>query len=245
MKKIISILNNIDNKYLYSIIFLLFLIIIIIIFVSNSSEQVVVTEQIPLECNEEVVEETNNVKVDIKGAVNNPGVYELESNSRVIDAINMAGGLLENADTTLINLSKNLTDEMTIIIYTKEEIENYKATQKQIEYVYIEVESCPDKINDACINPSSEESSSSSKTENTSTKTSTTQDNTTEESKLVSINTATSDELQTISGIGKSKAEAIINYRTQNGSFKSIEDIKNVSGIGDSLFEKIKDYITI
>jgi len=49
----------------------------------------------------------------------------------------------------------------------------------------------------------------------------------------------------TVSGIGKSKANSIIEYRNSNGSFKSIEDIKNVSGIGESLYEKIKDFITL
>ena len=62
---------------------------------------------------------------------------------------------------------------------------------------------------------------------------------------LININTATSEQLQTLSGIGESKAAAIISYREENGDFGSIEDIKNVSGIGDSTYEKIKDYITV
>ena len=49
----------------------------------------------------------------------------------------------------------------------------------------------------------------------------------------------------TLTGIGEKKAEDIIKYREENGEFTSIEDIKNVKGIGDSLFEKIKDYITL
>ena len=49
----------------------------------------------------------------------------------------------------------------------------------------------------------------------------------------------------TLTGIGEAKADAIINYRNENGSFKQIEDIKNVSGIGDSVFEKIKDNIIL
>ena len=66
-----------------------------------------------------------------------------------------------------------------------------------------------------------------------------------EDKELVNINKANIEELMTISGIGKSKAEAIIKYREENNSFKSIEEIKKVPGIGDSLFETIKDYITI
>ena len=61
----------------------------------------------------------------------------------------------------------------------------------------------------------------------------------------VSINTASKEELMTLSGIGEAKAGAIIEYREKNGNFASIEDIKNVSGIGDAIFEKIKDNITI
>lgn len=68
-------------------------------------------------------------------------------------------------------------------------------------------------------------------------------DNTTE--KLVNINTATQTELETLSGIGTSTATKIINYRKENGKFKSIEDIKNVSGIGESKYENIKNNITI
>lgn len=61
----------------------------------------------------------------------------------------------------------------------------------------------------------------------------------------VNINTATSEQLQTLSGVGESTALSIIDYREKNGKFSSIEDIKNVSGIGDSKFEKIKDSICV
>ena len=66
-----------------------------------------------------------------------------------------------------------------------------------------------------------------------------------EENKIININTANQSELTTLSGIGDAKAQAIIDYRNTNGYFKSIEDIKNVSGIGDVIFAKIKDYITV
>ena len=66
-----------------------------------------------------------------------------------------------------------------------------------------------------------------------------------EENKIVSLNSATIEEIQSLPGIGESKAKAIIKYRDENGLFQNVEDIKNVSGIGDSLFEKIKDYISL
>jgi competence protein ComEA len=61
----------------------------------------------------------------------------------------------------------------------------------------------------------------------------------------ININTASAEELDKLSGIGPAIANAIIDYRTKNGSFKKIEDINNVKGIGDALFEKIKDQITV
>ena len=62
---------------------------------------------------------------------------------------------------------------------------------------------------------------------------------------LININTASKSELTALSGIGDVKAQAIIDYRNTNGNFKSIEDILNVSGIGDAVFAKIKNYITV
>ena len=64
-------------------------------------------------------------------------------------------------------------------------------------------------------------------------------------SDLININTASLEQLMTLSGIGESKAKSIISYREENGNFKAIEDITKVSGIGQALYEKIKDYITV
>ena len=165
-------------------------------------------------------------KVDIKGQVNNPGIYSLKEGSRVIDVIEASGGLTENANTTVINLSKKIEDEMVIIIYSNEEVNNFSKT-KEIEKQVIE--NCIKKDetslqNDACINISNEESNTNNKT--------------------ININSATQEELMTLPGIGESKAKDIITYRSEK-PFTSIEDIKNVPGIGESLFAKIKENITI
>lgn len=171
----------------------------------------------------------NNEKVlvDVKGAVANPGVYQLSVGCSVQDAISMAGGLLENANTKVINLSKRVFDEMVIIIYTNEEIEAYQKAEEIItEFVYVEIPcECPDAMNDACIIENEEQKN--------------------EENSLVCINTASKEELMTLSGIGESKANTIIAYRKEHGEFKEIEDIMNVSGIGESAFEKIKNQITV
>ena len=168
------------------------------------------------------------LSIDIKGAVNNPNVYKLKEGSRVIDVINMAGGLKENADTSIINLSKKITDEMCIIIYTKEDIQKYKDQMLSTNEIKEKLEQenvSIDNFNDAEINKNNKESN-------------------TKENKI-SINTASIEELMTISGIGESKAKAIISYREENGPFEDIEDIMNVSGIGESLYAKIKDKIEL
>lgn len=174
---------------------------------------------------------TTKIKVDIKGEINAPGVYELDKGERVNDLINKAGGITKNGDTSIINLSKKLEDEMLVIIYTKEEVNKLKnKTVEKIENV------CP-KVNDAC--PAKElETIEETPKETKNTKTESTNEK-------VSINKAGEKQLQSLNGIGEAKAKAIIKYREENGGFKSIEEIKNVSGIGDSAFEKIKDQITI
>lgn len=162
--------------------------------------------------------------VDIKGEVISPGIYELPSTSRVIDVINKAGGLTDIADTSVINLSKKIEDEMVIIIYSEYEVNNWLKTKQEEEYLQEKCQNSEDsKIeNDACI--------SDNVIENNET--------------LININTATKEELMTLSGIGETKALAIISYREKT-PFTSIEDIKNVSGIGDSTYNEIKNYITV
>jgi len=150
---------------------------------------------------------------------------------------------------------------MVIIIYSKKEIEEYEKSLKEekikeiIKYEIIEKECvCPNTINDACIEEkdtvtnelenTKEESLKENNESEENNKVEESEKESNEENKLININIATIDELQTIKGVGESKAKSIIEYRKEN-KFTKIEDIKNVSGIGDSLFEKIKDYITI
>ena len=167
----------------------------------------------------------NMFLVDIKGEVNVPGIYELEENSRVIDVINKAGGLTGNANTTVINLSKKITDEMVIIIYSNAQVEDFSKT-KEIENQIID--KCKQSeentvINDSCID-----------------KNESTRDIGNEK---VNINTAGIEELTLLPGIGESKAKNIIEYRSSN-PFNKIEDIINVPGIGENLFAQIKEFIT-
>lgn len=187
--------------------------------------------------NSEVQEEPRevileNYKVDIKGAVKNPGVYELKIGTRIIDVIKRAGGLNSNADTSINNLSKYIEDEMVIIIYTKEEVNNFDKIleeQKNNENLCINYNEVVN--NDSCTNIFDEKDNNENSNLEVDTK--------------VSLNTASLELLMTLPGIGESKAESIINYREKEGSFEKIEDIMNISGIGESTFEKIKDYITV
>ncbi len=70
-------------------------------------------------------------------------------------------------------------------------------------------------------------------------------DNTNSNNELININNASLSQLIELNGIGESKAQAIIDYRNNNGLFNSIEEIQNVSGIGSSTYDKIKNNITI
>lgn len=170
-----------------------------------------------------------DIYVDVKGSVKKPGVYKLKNDSRVIDAVNEAGGLSESANTRYINLSKKLEDGDVVMVYSSKEI---KEAQKE-NTVYIETPCvCEQVKNDACIT----ENKNTSKTDKTST---------INKTNKVNINTAQIEELKTLSGIGDAKANAIIEYRNTNGNFKSIEDIKNVSGISETVYSKIKENITI
>jgi len=182
----------------------------------------------------EILEEEPKEKyfyVDIKGEVKKKGTYKIEEGKRVIDVINLAGGLTSNADTSANNLSMKIKDEMVIIIYSKAQIKDFKTVKKEEALIK---EACNDNANDlkndSCIKQ--EEITSNKKVQKE------------EKKDKVSINSGTLEELMTLPGIGESKAKSIIEYRKEN-KFENIEDIKNVSGIGDALYEKIKNHITL
>lgn len=171
-------------------------------------------------------EENNNLKdeviiVHITGAVRNWGVIELPINSRIADAIEKAGGLTEDADISNVNLAYVLEDGMKIKIPSINDIVENEVDDSESTENYISTES------------------GKNITTFSGTNTSTSKVN------IVNINTATQTELETLPGIGTSTALKIINYRNENGKFTSIEDIKNVNGIGESKFENIKKLICI
>ena len=209
--------------------FILLLLCLFVVSCSKSEDTISFQEKnVPTK---EEKQDEKMIAVDVKGAVLNPGVYEF-SKGTVLDAITKAGGLLENADTNYLNLSKKLKDEMVILIYTKEEIADFEnGNQLQLP---IETCVCPEIKNDGCLKE--EDVVTNRKEEETVT--------VEEGPHVISILTATKEEWMLLPGIGETKANAIIEYRNTNG-FQSIEDLKNVKGIGDSTFEKIKEYLTM
>lgn len=213
-----DLISRLKNNYFILLICLLFIVINDAIIISDLYKIKTNNQIGEIEKNIDNNKESNTIKIDIKGEVKKPGVYEVTENMNVNDAIKMAGGLKKGASTDNINLSKTLKNEMVIII-SKKLKENTKNTIK----------------NEAL--PSSSEVIGELKNSDTNNIQN-------DSNKLISLNKGSLDELMTIPGIGEQKAKQIIEYRNSN-AFTSIEDIKNVSGIGESLFEKIKDYITI
>ena len=172
---------------------------------------------------QEEVDITKEIMVYITGEVKNPGIYELEENSRIKDVIEKAGGLKETADITDINLATILQDEDKITIPTKDKKMEEKQNTERIQ--------------------SNKQSKTTEKSQNTtSISTNTTGKN---QNTKVNINTATQTELETLPGIGPSTASKIVSYRKENGKFKSIEEIKKVNGIGESKYKKIKELIKV
>ena len=191
---------------------------------------------------------------DIKGNVNNPGVYEINNGDTIQDIINLSGGLKKNSYTDNINLSKKVKDEMVIYIFSNSEISKIKELSNCVcedTYVYKE---CEDDKNLGNEENNSKLEDNVTTTNDIITKNSTTTkiikttekiDNTTKINYPINVNLASIEELLNIKGLGEKKASSIIKYREEHGNFESIEDIKKVDGIGDKLFESIKEFITI
>lgn len=144
------------------------------------------------------------IYVDIKGAVKVPGIYQLKNQQRIWDALALAGGVSEEADTTQVNYAQKVKDQM--IIYVPKKGESVLQSLETLQ------ESAPAQQN---------------------------------QEEKINLNTATEAELQTISGIGAKKAQEIIRFRDEQGPFKTVEELKNVPGIGEKTVERLKDMLTV
>ena len=171
----------------------------------------------------EIINDNEKIYVYITGEVNNPGIVVLPIGSRIVDAIDCAGGITQKADIMKVNLVYMLQDGMKVNIPSSIELKN----NPNFEYITM---SSGDEKNDSNIKKATTvdtKSESAFKVSN------------------VNINTATQTELETLPGIGPSLALKIINYRKENGKFKSIEELKSVNGIGENKYEEIKKYIYV
>jgi competence protein ComEA len=162
------------------------------------TEMDTLTENVNVSVSDEDIEEY--VYVQISGAVVNPGVYKVSLGIRIFEAVEIAGGVTEEAEVQAVNMARPVADEMQIYIPTAAEVQ-YSTDIQFWEEV--------------------------------------TKEN------LIDINSATKEELMELPGIGEAKADAIISYREQNGMFKDISEIMNISGIKESAFSKIKDKIKV
>ena len=162
------------------------------------------------------------IYVDVCGAVANPGVFQLAAGSRVFQAIEAAGGYLPEAALTCVNRAGVLTDGQQLYILTQEEMERQGLDPAEMS-----------GASDGQMN------GSAGTGQNTGMNAQVQQDN------RININTADEAQLTTLTGIGATRAQAIIAYREENGPFAAIEDIMNVQGIKEGTFAKIKDEIVV
>ena len=209
------ILHHREKTLKYLVAFLFILIALFILLGKNGDEELLIegrentstVEQLAAEESPEENPEPKEIFVHLSGAVNKPGVLKLSEGTRVYEAVEMAGGLEVDADSSGINLARTLQDEERIHIPREGE-----------------VQTSPVLYNNSTIQSVGGETGLSG---------------------LININTADSTTLQTLTGIGPSTAENILDYRQSSGPFRSIEQIKEVSGIGEKTYEKFKDKICI
>jgi len=212
------------------------------IYLNNKDDSLIIEPVLASSLKEDNKTEDINTYVEVKGAVKKPGVYRVNSNAIINDVIKMAGGFSKNAWSNNINLSRRVTNELVIYVFTKSE---YKTLKKKNDNVtktvtssslecksngYL-IDNCTDNII-SIINSG----------ENIIHEVIDTNE---QNGNLININTASLSELKNIPGIGESRAQAIIDYRTNNGLFQVKEDIVNVSGISEKMYENIKELITI
>jgi competence protein ComEA len=163
------------------------------------------------------------VKVHVAGAVVRPGVYELSSAARVVDAVKAAGGASSRADLERINLAQTLVDTEQVFIPSRASSSPKVTTSPRL------------KPARTTVAPSTGTAATAS---NTSLPTGTT-------STRVNINSATSDQLDALPGVGPATAKAIISHRTRKGPFSKVEELMNVPGIGPAKVAALRDFVTV
>ena len=170
------------------------------------------------------VSEKHDCYVYICGAVRKPGVYRMEQDERIYAVIERAGGFAEEACEEYVNQALRVVDGLKIWIPTVEEAKETEAAGSagagNDGLVYPAGGGYPEQEGDSRAQMQREDG-------------------------LVNINTAGEEQLCTLTGIGKAKAQAIIAYRGEHGNFIRPEDIMKVAGIKQSGYDKIREQISV
>jgi competence protein ComEA len=179
-----------------------------------------VSQEQPIEASQGVMAGDDPLLVIyLTGAIVEPGVYELEQGSRLNDAIRLAGGLAEGSAANYVNLAVLLQDGQHVHVPFQEEIESGEAAR-------IEAAGATGMAGASALAGDSIPGLAQAE-------------------QKVNINTADGAQLESLPGIGVATAQRIIDYRAKNGDFKSIEELKNVSGIGEKKYEGLADKVCI
>lgn len=173
------------------------------------------------EMNDAQANSESTIFVHVSGAVEDPGLYELDANSRVAQAIEKAGGFKEEADTTSVNLARILSDGEQLYVLMLGQ-----------DGMGIEGGAANTHTMDAAGTKETGMSNIGSGSKSTATG-------------KVNINAASVSELVSLPGIGEATARKIVNDRTANGPFKNIEELTRVSGIGDKKLESLRELICV
>jgi competence protein ComEA len=194
---------------------------------SNASRKTETAEQ---------VKATEKIIIDIRGAINKPGLYEIEPGSRLNSLIDLAGGLTRNADLDQINLAERLKDGSKIVIPAiAVQIRSFTAPQNSAT---LPRTNAPNAETSAPFEPQPNTTNPPEEFQNTNSQPK-------PEPKIISVNSATVADFDTLPGIGPVVANRIIDYRTQAGGFKSIDELELVRGIGPKLMDKIRAYLSL
>jgi competence protein ComEA len=149
----------------------------------------------PSEPNEQISNiESPKIYVHVAGSVKSPGIYQLDSGTRVYDAVLAAGGFTDKANQASVNMARALNDGEQLVVSSESSGAVYEGALS---------------------------------------------------STLISLNQASSSQLEDLPGVGPALAGRIVDWRTANGGFKAKEDLLNVAGIGDKLFASVKDLVTL
>ena len=190
-------------------------------------------------------DKSDDCYIQITGAVNKPGVYQCAKGTRLFQLVDMAGGFRVDSYTDNLNLASEVYDGDKILIYTLDDANYILFTGGELNSFGSSGSASGGSGSGASGNGSSSSSGSSGSNCNSGSDSSTGKSSSVGNGGQVNINTASLEELTSLTGIGETRARAIIEYRQQAGGFSSKEELKNVSGIGETTYGKLSDQICV